>query len=228
MKHIFLIFLIFVVNLGFSQVDNIDLLTNNIKSKNIKSITKYSESKEFINGEIEFKLEFNKEGKLLTIEEYKYPMGPDNPIIMKQEIKYNEKGNIIAYYIKSPDGRNAIDTLIYNDKDEYIQKQRIINGEIVKIWENPNNKNGDEKKEFDSKGNIVKLIESEVNYTIYKYDSSKNLIQEKQFVDGKENTKNIFQYDKKGRLISMKVYLLYIRGGKRVPLVFFFRYEEYE
>ena len=228
MKHIFLIIFIFNFNFGYGQVDNYDLLTKNIESTNIKSITKYRESKKFPNGEKIFKLEFNKQGKLMTIEEFDYQMGPDNPITMRQEIKYNETGNKVAIYAKAPDGSTAIDTLIYNDKGEYIQKQRIVNGKIVKTWDYTNKRKVDAIKEFDVKGNLVKLIESEGNYTTFKYDSTGNLIQELQFQDGKEHTKNIFQYNKNSRLIKMNTYLLYIGEGTNEPLTYYFEYEIYE
>ena len=228
MKHIFLIFSIFIFNLSYSQVENFDLLTKNIKSTNIKFITKYRESKKFPNGEKKFKLEFNKQGQLLSIEEFEFPMGPDNPIVMRQEIKYSKTGKKIATHIKAPDGSVAVDTLIYNDKGDLIQKQRIANGKLVRTWDYTNKKKVEDRKEFDNKGNLIKLTVSEGNYTIYEYDSIGNLTQELQFQDDKHHTKHTYQYNKNGRLIKLNTYLLYIGDGTNKPLIYYFEYEEYE
>jgi YD repeat-containing protein len=228
MKHIFLILSIFVFNLSYSQVDNFDLLTKNIKETNIKFITKYRESKKFPNGEKKIKLEFNKQGQLLSIEEFEFPMGPDNPIIMRQEIKYDKTGKKIATHIIAPDGSMAVDTLIYNDKGDLIQKQRIANGKLVRTWDYTNKQKVEDKKEFDNKGNLIKLTKSEGNCTIYEYDTTGNLTQEVQFQDGKEYTKNTYQYDKNGRLIKLNIYLLYIGDGTNEPLTYYFEYEVFE
>ncbi|PIQ16098.1 MAG: hypothetical protein COW67_04820 [Flavobacteriales bacterium CG18_big_fil_WC_8_21_14_2_50_32_9] len=203
-------------------------MTKNIKSTNIKFITKYRESKKFPNGEKKFKLEFNKQGQLLSIEEFEFPMGLDNPIVMRQEIKYSKTGKKIATLIKAPDGSVAVDTLIYNDKGDLIQKKRIANGKLVRTWDYTNKKKVEDRKEFDNKGNLIKLTVSEGNYTIYEYDSIGNLTQELQFKDDKHHTKHTYQYNKNGRLIKLNTYLLYIGDGTNKPLIYYFEYEEYE
>ncbi len=227
MRHIFLILSIFVFNLGYSQVDNFDLLTKNIKSSNIKFITKYRESKKFPNGEKKFKIEFNNQCQLLSIDEFEYHMGPDNPIVMRQELKYDKTGKKISTYLKSPDGSLAIDTFIYSNKGDLIQKLRIANGKLVRTWDYNNKKKVEYKKEFDSNGNLIKLTESDRNYTTYQYDSAGNMTLEQQFEDGKEHTKHTYQYNKNGRLIKLNTYLLYIGDGTNKPLTYYFEYEEY-
>jgi antitoxin component YwqK of YwqJK toxin-antitoxin module len=228
MKQIFLIISIFIFNLSYAQVENYDLLTKNIESLNIKSITRYKESKEFPKGEKEFKLEFNKQGQLLSIDEFIYPTGPDKPVSMRQEFKYDLTGKKIAALIKSPDGSIAVDTFIYNDKACLIQKRRIINDKLVRTWDYTNQKKTEVKNEFDVKGNLVKSTESEGNYSIFQYDSMGRMTQELQFRDGKEHTKHIYLYDKNGRLIKSYTYLLYIGGGENKPISYYFEFEEFE
>lgn len=229
MKQILLILSVFLFGSSFGQVDNYDLLTKDIESSNIKTITKFRESKKFPNGEKKFKLEFNKEGQLVSIEEYDYPMGPDNPIVMRQEIKYNQEGKKIATHIKAPGGSTAIDTLIYDSQNNLIEKQRIANGQVVRTWNYSDKKeDDDEQKEFDDNGNLIKITESDDNYTTYEYDSDGNLTQEIEYQDGEEHTKYTFQYDKNGRLTSMETYLLYIGDGTKEPLTYYVEYEEFE
>jgi YD repeat-containing protein len=228
MKQNFLILSIFVFKLSYCQVDNFDLLTKNIDGTNIKSITKYLEWKGYPNGEKRFKLEFNKQGQLLSIEQYEYPMGPDNPGVMRQEIEYDKTGKKIATLIIAPDGSIAVDTLIFNDKGDLIQRQRIVNGETVKTWDYPTKQKVEDTKEFDNRGNLIKSTESDESYTIYEYDKTGNLTKETQFQDGKEHTRNTYQYDKNGRLIELKVYLLYINDGANAPLTYYFEYEYFE
>lgn len=74
MKQILLILSVLVFSSSFGQVDNYDLLTKNIESSNIKSITKFRNFEKFPNGERKFKLEFNEEGQLVAVEEYEHPM----------------------------------------------------------------------------------------------------------------------------------------------------------
>jgi YD repeat-containing protein len=186
------------------------------------------DSTKFPNGEKKFKLEFNKQGQLLSIEEFEFPMGPDNPIVMREEIKYDKTGKKIATHIKAPDGSMSVDTLLYNDKGDLIQKQRIVNGKLVKTWDYTNKKKVEEKKEFDNKGNLIQLTESEGNYILYEYDPTGNMKQEQQFQDGKEHTEHTYEYDKKGRLIKINTTLLYIGDGTSKPLIYYFEYEEFE
>lgn len=229
MKQILLLLSIFVFSSSFGQVDNYDLLTKNIESSNIKTITKFRNSKKFPNGEKKFKLEFNKEGQLVAIEEYEYPMGPDNPIVMRQEIKYDEEGKKVATHIKAPGGSTAIDTLIYDEQANLIKKQRIANGQVVRTWDYSDKKEGNgEQQEFDDDGNLIKLKESDGDYTTYKYDSNGNLTLELEYQDGEEHTKHTFKYDKNGRLTNMETYLLYLGDGTNDPLTYYFEYEEFK
>jgi len=229
MKQIIFILSIFIFSSTFGQVENYDLLTKNIKSSNIMTITKYRKSNKFPNGEKKFKLEFNKERQLILIEEYEYPMGPENPIVMRQEIKYDKEGKKVAILIKAPGGNTAIDTLIYNDNDDLIKKQRIAGGQVVKTWDYSNPKKDNEKqKEFNENGHLVKLSESIDNYITYKYDSNGNLTQELEFQEGKEHTKYSYRYDKNGRLMVIETYLLYIGDGTNEPLSYYFEYEEFK
>jgi YD repeat-containing protein len=229
MKQMLLILSVFVFSSSFGQVDNYDLLTNNIETSNIKTITKFRESKKFPNGEKKFKLEFNKEGQLVSIEEYDYPMGPDNPIVMRQEIKYDQEGKKVATHIKAPGGSTAVDTLIYDNQDNLVEKQRIANGQVVRTWNYSDTKEDDEEqKEFDDDGNLIKITESADNYTTYNYNSNGNLTQELEFQDGEEHTKYTFTYDKNGLLTNMETYLLYIRDGTNAPLNYYFEYEEFK
>ncbi len=229
MKQILLILSVFVFSSSFGQVDNYDLLTKNIESSNIKTITKFRESKKFPNGEKKFKLEFNKEGQLVSIEEYDYPMGPDNPIVMRQEINYDQEGKKVATYIKAPGGSTAIDTLIYDSQNNLIEKQRIANGQVVRTWNHSDKQeDDDEQKEFDDDDNLIKLTESDNSYTTYKYDSNGNLTQELKYKDGEEHTKHTFKYDKNGRLTDMETYLPYIGDGTNDPLTYYFEYEEFK
>lgn len=226
MKQISLIISFFIFNLSYGQVDNYDLLTKNIEFSNIKSITKYIESKKFPNGQKEFKLEFNNQGKLLSIDEFEYPTGPENPMVMRQLLKYDQTGKKIANYIKAPEGSIAIDTFIYNNKGDLIKQQRIINGEIVRTWDYTNKKKVEVKKEFDNKQNLIKLTKFEGNYILYQYDSTGNMTQEIQFQEGKEYQKYTYQYDKNERLIKLNVYLLYAATGLTgEPLTYYFEYE---
>ncbi len=228
MRQILLILSILIFNTGFGQVDNFDILTKNIESSNVKSITKYRESKKFPNGQKKFKIEFNKNKKLVAIEEYKFPMGPDNPIVMRQDIRYDSIGRKCATYMKAPDGSIAIDTLIYNANGECINKQRFVNGKIVKTWDYSEKKKKNENKVSDDNGLLLTHIKSDSDSTTYKYDTNGNLIQELQFEDGKEHTKYTFQYDNNGRLINMETYLLYIGDGTNDPLKYYFEYEEFQ
>ena len=229
MKKILLVLLLLIFNRGFGQVDNYDILTKNIESSNIKTITKYFESKKYPNGQKEFKIEFNKKGQLISIDEYRYPMGPDNPIIMRQEIKYDSIGRKSKIYIHAPDGSIAIDTFIYNEKGELLSKQRLVNKEIVKTWNYSSNKKIDkEQKEYDNKGNLIKLIKANGDSTVFEYDLLGNLIYETRFQDGKPHTKYTFEYNRKNQLINMKTYLLYIGDGKKEPIKYYFEYEELE
>jgi len=228
MKQTLLISLIFIFSSTFGQVDNYDLLTKNIESSNIHFVTKYRESKKFPNGEKKFRLEFNQKRQLVTIEEFEYPMGPVNPIVMRQEIKYNEAGKKVAIHIIAPGGRQAVDTLIYSDKGDLIKKQRIANGEVVRTWDYNNKKKDDGKKEFDSNGKLIKITKSDGDFTTYSYDSNGNMTQELQFQEGEEHTKYTFEYDDKGQLTKLKTYLLYIGDGTKPPLIYYFEYDEFE
>lgn len=225
-KHFLIILSIFVSSSSFAQVDNYDLLTKNIESSNIKTITKFHKSKKYPNGKKEFKLEFNKEGRLVSIEEYEFPIGPDNPIVMRQEIHYNHEGKKVATHIKSPDGSTAIDTLIYDEQARLIKKQRISNGQIVKTWDYSDKKeNSVQQKEFDNDGKLIKLKDSNEDYIIYQYDSNGNLTQEIEYREGKEHTKHTFKYDANNRLTNIETYLLYIGAGTNDPLTYYFEYE---
>lgn len=229
MKQFLLILSIFIFNSSFGQVDNYDLLTKNIMSSNVKTITKYQNSKKFPNGEKEFKLEFNKEGQLVSLEEYEYPMGPENPIVMKQEIKYDEDGRKVLTHIRASGGSTSFDTLIYDDQNVLIKKQRIANGQVVRTMDYSNKiENNDEQKVLDDKGNLVKLTDSDGDYTTYEYDSNRNLSQEIEFQDGEEHTKYIFKYNNNGRLTNMETYLLYIGDGTKATLTYYFEYEEFK
>lgn len=228
MKQVLLILSVFVFNSSFGQVDNYDLLTKNIKSSNIKAISKFRRSKKFPNGEKKFKLEFNKEGQLVSIEEYSYPVGPDNPIVMRQEIKYDQEGKKVATHIKAPGGSTATDTLIYDSQNNLVKKQRITNGVVIRTWDYSDKKEvNDEQKEFDENDNLLKITKSNGDYTTYKYDSNGNLTQELEYQDGKEHTKYTFKYDKNDRLIEMETYPIYIGDGTNDPLTYYFEYEEF-
>jgi YD repeat-containing protein len=228
MKKILLLLSVFTFNISFGQVDNYDILSKNIESSNIHSITKFRESKKFPNGEKKFKLEFNQQGQLISIEEYEYPMGPDNPMVMKQEIDYNGEGVKVATHINAPGGSTAVDTLIYNDNGDLTQKQRIVNGQVVRTWDYTNKKKDENKKEFDDNGKLLKLIEPNGDYTTYEYDSNGNLTKELQFQEGKEHTKYTFEYDKDNILTKIKTYLLYIGDGTTAPLNYYFDYKKNE
>lgn len=227
MKQILFILSICVFSPSFGQVDNYDLLTKDVESSNIKSITKFEKSKRFPNGEKKFKLEFNKEGKLVLIEEYNYPMEPDNPFVMRQEINYDQEGRKVSTHIKAPDGSTAIDTFIYNNQNKLSEKQRLVNKQVVRAWSCLDVKEDDEQKEFDDDGNLIKLIESDSNYTTYKYDSNGNLTQELNYQDREEHTKYTFKYDKSGQLTGMETYLLYLGGETNVLLEYYFEYERF-
>lgn len=228
MKIIFLTLSVLIFHTAIGQVENFDLLVKNIESSNIRTITKFFKSKRLPNGEKKYQLEFDKEGRLISIEEYEYFMGTE-PIVMRQEIKYNEKGKEVAYHIKAPDGSTATDTLIYNDLDSLIKKQRIVKGQVVRTW-NYSDKQGknDEFKEFDKNGNLIKLTESNGDFTTYEYNSNENLTQKIKFQEGKENTKYVYKYNNKGRLTISETYLLYIGNGTNSPLTYYFEYEEFE
>ena len=228
MKKILFLLSVFAFNISFGQVDHYDILSKNIESSNIQSITKFRESKKFPNGEKKFKLEFNQQGQLISIEEYEYPMGPDNPMVMRQEINYNGEGVKVATHINAPGGSTAVDTLIYNDNGDLTQKQRIVNGQVVRTWDYTSKKKDENKKEFDDNGKLLKLIEPNGDYTTYEYDSNGNLTKELQFQEGKEHTKYTFEYDKDNLLSKMKTYLLYIGDGTTAPLSYYFDYKKNE
>ena len=228
MRKILFLLSVFAFNVSFGQVDNYDILSKNIESSNIQSITKFRESKKFPNGEKKFKLEFNQQGQLISIEEYEYPMGPDNPMVMKQEINYNGKGMKVATHINAPGGSIAVDTLIYNVNDDLTQKQRIVNGQVARTWDYTNKKKDENKKEIDDNGKLLKLIEPNGDYTTYEYDSNGNLTKELHFQEGKEHTKYTFEYDNDNLLSKMKTYLLYIGDGTTAPLSYYFDYKKNE
>mgnify|MGYP000097232702 CR=1 FL=1 len=229
MKQALIVISIFIFNLSFGQVENYDLLTKNIELLNVKSITKIRKSRKFPDGEKKFKLEFNRRGQLVSIEEYEHPMGPDSPMVMRQEIRYNEEGRKVSIHIEAPGGSTAIDTLFYDSQNIMIKKQRIVKGKVVRTWNYSNNtEESDAQKEFDRKDHLVKLVGSNGDSTIYNYYADGNLSQELEFKEGEEHTKCTFQYDKDGRLTSMETYLLYIGDGTGNPLVYYFEYEEYK
>jgi len=155
-------------------------------------------------------------------------MGPENPMIMGQEIQYNGQGLKVATHINAPGGSTAVDTLIYNKNGDLTQKQRIVKGQVVRTWDYTNKKKDENKKEFDDNGKLLKLTESNGDYTTYEYDSNGNLIKELQFQEGKEHTKYTFEYDKDNLLTKMKTYLLYIGDGTTAPLSYYFNYKKNE
>lgn len=229
MKQILLILSFFIISTSYGQVDNYDLLTKNMESSNIKSITKLHESRHFPNGEKIFKLEFNKQQQLMAIVEYQYLTGPDNPIVLRQEIRYDETGKKAAIFYKAPDGNTATDTLLYNDQNDLIKKLRIVNGKVVRSWDYSGKKEIDDaKKEFDDKGKLVKMTKANGDYTTYTYDLNDNLTQELRFQDAKEHEKYTFQYNKNSRLTNMETYLLYIGDGTKDPLKYYFEYEYFD
>jgi len=229
MKYILLISSLFIFKISSSQVENFDILTKHIHISKIKSITRFSESKGFPNGEKEFNHFFDKEGKLISTEEFDYPMGPGNPIVMRQEIKYNSESKKTATYIKAPDGSIAIDTLFYGNNGDLIKKQRLVNNQIVRTWDYSNKKKEESlDQKFDNKGRLVKSTKSDGTFTTYKYDRFGNLTQELRFQAGKEYEKYLFEYDKENLLTKMQVYLLYIRDVAKDPLRYYFEYEFFE
>lgn len=223
MQKIILLFSIIIYAPCFAQVENYELLTKHIQSSNIRTITKFVNVGSF--KEKIFKIEFNKNEQLVTIEDYRYIQDTIHILVMRQEIKYDKNNNKNAVYIKAPDGSSVVDTFIYDKKNTLIGKRRVLNGNVVKSWDYFGTKTEEEiKKEFDQKGNLIKLIEGESNYINYTYDDSGNLIKEIQTKDGKENKMMTYQYDKENQLNSINVYLLYIANDKK-PIKYSFEYE---
>jgi YD repeat-containing protein len=87
----------------------------------------------------------------------------------------------VATHINAPVASTAVDTLKYNDNGNLTQKQRIVNGQIVRTWNYTNKKKDENKNEFDDNSKLLKSTETSGDYTIYEYDSNGNLIKELQF-----------------------------------------------
>ncbi len=227
MSRLFFLVFVLILKTGICQVPNFDILSKDVKSLKIRTITKFHESNKFPNGEKIFKCEFDTNGLLISTEAYEYPMGPQNPITMKRDYVYNNQGKNVAIMSIAPGGSTAIDSLIYDEQGRLIRKVRYQNGQVVQTKEyststNPKNK----KRTFDQRGNLIEETSSDSTYTQYKYDAQNNLIEEIEFENEKEYKRTSYLYNENGQLITMKIYLLYISKDIK-PLQYYFEYETF-
>lgn len=229
MKPICTLLAILIINCGFGQVDNYDLLAKNIPSSGIKSITKYERMNFHNRIEKKFMIEFDTNGKLMLAEKYAYDFPFDDQCYLqkKSEFVYSSAGNNVAMHETIPGISLTIDTLIYNERNELIEKRRIVNGIVRQTWDYSAKMEDDiDERVYDARGNLIKEIYNYENYTTFAYDSKNNLIEWVIIRDDKILSMEIYEYDSNNRLIAMdKCYKSKIEAA--LPMRYYFEYKYY-
>ncbi|MCZ4409074.1 hypothetical protein O3Q51_09655 [Cryomorphaceae bacterium 1068] len=223
MKHLILLFSFCLTLSSFAQEAPYDFFSKTAEGSNVKTITQFQHSEESSEKVKTSELKLNEEGQLVSVEDYQYPVGSDKPIILRQEMKYDQEGRRVATYVEVVNLGTFIDSMIYNDQNELIKKQIIEDGEVLQTLDYSEKL---EKKEFDENGNLVKFTNKNRDYTTYTYNSDDQLTEEFHFKDGKELMKHSYRYDEKGFLASMET-LLYNEKATKDLFTYSFAYEEF-
>jgi YD repeat-containing protein len=205
MKQTLILLSLLIAQAGYSQMDLYAFFSERIDASDVKTITLYQESEDSPEGTKTTEIQYNEQGQLVTIEEYQHVPTTSQPIVLRQEFKYDEEGRHVAGYIQVVNLKKApaVDTLIYNDRGEVVKRQMLVEGEVRKTEDYPNRQI---IKTYNAVGKIVKLTHQNGESTTYGYNSKGQCTEEISFHDGEETVKHLFEYNADGQLSRITTY----------------------